>query len=170
MKRLLLVGLMSAAVVLNGNAQQPTQQMRQPMPQPQFSHSGGEPQTKNYQLELTMARGGKTARYRMVFNGGQISTDLVDKLAEQSESVAPRTMSFPASLNPFDEGGGGEVQLFIGRTIPFMTKSKDGTGQERDVVHEKTMGLTTKVALRPGKAVVVFDDEEEKITLKLTEV
>ncbi len=168
MKRIIFVVLMGAAVVLSGDAQQPQRSIRQAMPQ--FSQSGGEPQTKNYQLELTMARGGKTARYRMIFSGGQISTDLVDKLAAPSESVAPRTMSFSASLNQFDEGGGGELQLFIGRTIPFTTKSKDGPGQERNVTHEKSMGLTTKVALRPGKAVVVFDDEEEKITLKLTEM
>ena len=160
--------LVSVAVVLTCEAQQPGRAIRQSGPQ--VSQSSGEPQTKNYQLELTMVRSGKTARYRMVFNGGQISTDLVDKLAEPVEGVAPRTMSFSASLNPFDEGGGGEMQLFIGRAVPYLTKSKDGAGQERNLVQERTMGLTTKMALRPGKAVVLFDDEEEKITLKLTEM
>jgi len=167
MKQIYVV-LMSVAMMLTCEAQQPGRQIRQQLTS--VTSPPGEPQTKNYQLELTMARGGKTARYRMVFNGGQISTDLMDKLAEQSESVAPRTMSFSASLNPFDEGGGGEVQLFIGRTVSYVTKSKDGAGQEKNFVQEKTTGLTTKVALRPGKLVVLFDDEDEKITLKLTEI
>ena len=168
MKQLMVGLILGLAVTLTSEAQQPERGIRQRASQ-MVATSGQAPQTKNYQLELTMARGGKTARYRMVFSGGQISTDLVDKLAEGT-GMGARTMSFSASLNPFDEGGGGEVQLFIGRALPYVIKSKDGKGQEREVVQEKTLGLTTKVALRPGKPVVVFDDEDEKITLKLMEI
>lgn len=126
-----------------------------------------EPQTKNYQLELTISRAGKTARYRMAFNGGSVQTDLIDKLAEESENAEPRTMSFSANLNPFDDGG-GEATVFIGRAITYSTKAKEPSGQERNIVQERSVGLTTKVALHPGKPVVLFDDEDQKITLKLT--
>jgi hypothetical protein len=129
----------------------------------------GEPQTKNYQLELIITRAGKTARYRMAFNGGSVQTDLIDKLAEQSENAEPRTMSFSVNLNPFDDGG-GEATVFIGRSVPFSTKGKDPSGQERNVVQQRSIGLTTKVALHPGKPVLLFDDEDQKITLKLTEL
>lgn len=32
------------------------------------------------------------------------------------------------------------------------------------------MGLTTKVALSFGKAVLIYDDEDEKISVKLTQL
>ena len=44
-----------------------------------------EPQTINYQLELTISRAGKTARYRMAFNGGSVQTDLIE---EQSSRLS----------------------------------------------------------------------------------
>jgi len=40
----------------------------------------------------------------------------------------------------------------------------------RNFAQQSAIGLSTKVALRPGKAVVLFDDEDQKITLKLTEL
>jgi hypothetical protein len=133
------------------------------------SSKSSEPQTKNYQLELTIARGGKTARYRIAFNSGSVQTDLIDKMAEQTENAEPKTMSFSTNLIPFDDGG-GEATVFIGRSVPFATKVKDASGNDKSLIQQRSVGLTTKVALRPGKPVVLFDDEDQKITLKLTEL
>lgn len=117
-----------------------------------------------------MSRAGKTAKYRMAFNGGQISTDLLDKLAEHGTNAEPKTITFSVSFTPFDDGG-GEASVFVGRNVTFKTRSPGrGDNPDREVVQQKNMGLTTKVALRPGKPVVIFDDEDEKITLKLTEL
>lgn len=118
-----------------------------------------------------MSRAGKTATYRMAFNGGQISTDLLDKLSEQGTNSEPKTINFSVSLTPFENGGGGEAAVFVGRNITYRTKPPGQIpNQEREVVQQKSMGLTTKIALRPGKAVVLFDDDDEKITLKLKEL
>ena len=167
MKRILSAALLATLLVLDCSAQQARQRLNQVV---QSSSANAEPQEKNFQLELTMSRAGKTATYRMAFNGGQLSTDLSDKLSEQGTNPEPRTISFSLSLNPFDDGG-GEASVFVGRNITYRTKAVAQDGKsDREIVQQKSMGLTTKVALRPGKAVVLFDDQDEKITLKLTEL
>jgi hypothetical protein len=130
-------------------------------------------QKTNYQLELLIQRGGKTGRYLMTFNGGQVNTDLTDKVTEAKDGIEPPMIKFTASLIPFEDGKGGEVSVFIGRSIPYKTRAPvqsgaAGSGTEREVIQLKSVGLTTKVALSSGKAVVLFDDEDEKISLKLT--
>ena len=127
-------------------------------------------QTNNYQLELTMHRAGKSARYQIAFNGGKVSTDLLDRLSDQNTNSEPKTISFSVTFTPFGDGG-GEASVFVGRNITFKTKTQGQEGKpDREVVQQRNMGLNTKVALRPGKPVVIFDDEDEKITLKLTEL
>jgi hypothetical protein len=41
-------------------------------------------------------------------------------------------------------------------------------GTEKEGVSFKNIPLMTKVALLPGKPVVLFEDDDEKIALKLT--
>lgn len=41
------------------------------------------PREKNYQLELSITKGGKTARYRVALNGGQVSTSFSINLRPQ---------------------------------------------------------------------------------------
>ena len=100
----------------------------QPGPQPPR-----EIQTKNLQLELTIARAGKTARYLMTFNGGQIQTDLLDKLADPSTNAEPKFISFSATFTPFEDNG-GELALFIGRTMNYRAGSRTENGVQRDIV------------------------------------
>ena len=172
MRKFVKTAFFATVLVFNCAAQQ--------QPQPQFQQrlnqivrspeSTAEPRTQNLQLELAMSRGGKTAHYRMAFNGGQVSTDLLDKLSEPGTNAEPKTISFSLSFAPFEDGG-GEASVFVGRNITYKVKTPTrGDNPDREVVQQKTMGLTTKVALRPGKPVVIFDDEHEKITLKLTEL
>ncbi len=149
-------------------AQQPAQPRFQNRLQSVVAQSGA-PSTTNYQLELTIQRGEKAARYKMTLNGGSVSTELMDRFAERVEGGAPLTLSFNATLNPFEEGNGAEITIFLGRSIVFKTKSQVPTG-EREVFTTKSIPLTTKVALTMGKPVTFFEDEDEKISLKLTEL
>jgi len=131
------------------------------------------PSTRNYQLELTIQRGEKIARYKLTLNGGSVSTELMDRFAERVEGVAPFTLNFNATLTPFEEGAGGEVTIFLGRSIAFKTKvqvPQAPPGTEKEVLTSKSIPLTTKVALLPAKPVTIFEDEDEKISLKLTEL
>jgi len=94
----------------------------------------------------------------------------MDRLAERLDSAAPPTMSFNATLSPFDEGG-GEVNLSLSRYVLYKTRAPvqgAPAGTEKEVILTKSIPLTTKVALFPGKPVVIFDDEVEKISLRLT--
>lgn len=167
MKYLLSVAIFALLLAFNSAAQQRQQRLSQVV---QIPNSSAEPQEKNLQLELTMSRGGKTARYRMAFNGGQITTDLFDRLSEQATNAEPRTISFTASYVPFEDEG-GEITVFVGRNITYRTKVPgQGGNADRELVQQRSLGLNTKVALRPGKPVVIFDDEDEKITLELTEL
>jgi hypothetical protein len=156
------------------------QQQPQHQPQPRFQtrlqnivRKDEATATKNYQLELTMQRGEKSARYKITLNSGSVSTELIDRLAERVEGSAPLTVNFNASLTPFDEGGGGEVAVSLGRSVAFKSKAQipgGPPGTEREVISFKPIPLTTKVVLSPGKAVVIFEDEADKISLKLTEL
>lgn len=169
MKHFFTTAILGLLLVLNSAAQQPQRRLHHIVQSP--APSSSELQEKNLQLELTMSRGDKSARYRMTFNGGQVTTDLMDKLSDQTTNSDPKTISFTASYVPFEDGGGGEVSIFIGRNITYRSKvAGQGNNPDREVVQQRSIGLTTKVALRPDKPVVIFDDEDEKITLKLTEL
>lgn len=131
---------------------------------------GGEAQTNNYQLELTMERGDEKASYRVAFNGGQVSTEFIDNLAKRGEDVEPLIISFSASMTRFEDSG-GEALIFIGRNVPVRTKAKTGPEEEPKLVTTyRNIGLNTKIALLPGKTVTIFADEDEKISLTLTEL
>ena len=133
-----------------------------------------------HQLELAIQRGNKTARYKLTLNSGGVTTELMDRFAERQEGLPPQTMSLNAVLSPFDEGG-GEVTLTLHRYITYKTKAQPqglsgvlpgslpGTA-EKEVTASKSIPLMTKVALFPGKAVVIFEDEDEKISLNLKEL
>ena len=137
------------------------------------------PSTNNCQLELTIQRGNKSARYRLALNSGGLTTELMDRFAERQEGLPPQTISLNAVLSPFEEGG-GEVTLTLNRYITYKTKAQpQGTPylvppgaseKEKEVTASKSIPLMTKVALFPGKPVVIFEDEDEKISLKLTEL
>src|SRR4051812_2839027 len=147
LKSVLLISLFS----LTCSAQQPPVRLSSPPARTE------KPQTKNFQIELQMKRGDKTARYVVAFNGGQVTTDLIDKLSETNSVGVPRKISFSLSFNEFEDGDGGEVSIHLGRSLPYKTKVQAGapgnsTPTERELIQEVSMGLTTKVALHSGKA------------------
>jgi hypothetical protein len=126
--------------------------------------------TNNYQLELTISRGQKSARYKLTINGGSVSTELIDRLADKQEGTAPQTIGFSATFNPF-ESGGGEVQVNLNRYITYKSRAQvqgAPAGTEKEVTMSKNIPLVTKVTLAAGKPVLIFEDEDEKISLKLT--
>ena len=125
-----------------------------------------EAQTNNLQLELSITREGKTARYRVTLNGGQVSTEFVDKIAKGKGDVL--MINLQAGLNPFE--GGAEANIFLGRPYIWKSKVQDKAGDEKEVTNQKSMGLTTKAALLFGKPVVIYDDEDEKISVKLVQL
>jgi hypothetical protein len=123
--------------------------------------------TKNYQLELTIQRGDKAAHYKLTLNSGSVNTELIDRFNETEEGAAPRTISFSLNLAPSDDGG-GEAVVTINRFVPYKTKA-EVKGVEREVTQIKSIPLMTKVALTPGEPVMLFEDEQETISLTLSD-
>jgi len=175
MKTILRCTIPILLIAVSGFAQQPQPQpgLRFPQSAPYGGYAGiptAKPSSTNYQLELSVQRGDKTARYKLTLNGGSVMTELMDRFAEKQENAAPMTMSFSASLTPLDEGG-GEVNVTLSRSVQYKTKTQvqgAPAGTEKEVTVTKSIPLMTKVALLPGKPVVLFEDEEEKISLQLT--
>ena len=132
----------------------------------QIVDRGDEPTTNNFQLELTITREGKTARYRVTLNGGQVNTEFVDKIAKGRADAL--MINLQASLSSFE--GGAEANIFLARPYAWKSKVQDKAGEEKEVSNVKSMGLTTKVALLFGKPVVLYDDEDEKISVRLTQL
>jgi hypothetical protein len=120
MNTLLKYSLMILLMMVGSCAQQPGQPRFQQRLQ-SIVRSEGPPSTKNYQLELSIQRGQKTARYKLALNSGGVTTELIDRLVEKQYGMAPLTISLSATFSPFDEGG-GEVQVNLNRSIMFKTK------------------------------------------------
>jgi hypothetical protein len=168
MKTILTCCAMILLMTVGNFAQQPGQQPHFQQRLQSIIRAEGPPSTKNYQLELSIQRGEKTARYKVTLNSGAVSTELIDRLAEKHEGMAPITMSLSVTLSPMDEGA-FEAQVNLNRAVMFKTKVQAQGGQpEKESVSFKTIPLMTKVALLPGKPVTLFEDDDEKIALKLT--
>jgi hypothetical protein len=173
MKTILQSSAMILLIAVGTFAQQPAQPRFQTRLQSVVDQTGV-PATKNYQLELTVQRGDKIGRYKLTLNGGSVNTELMDRFSERVEGFPPLTFSFNTTLTPFEEGNGAEANVFLTRSIAYKGKERPPQvppgGVEREVTLFKSIPLTTKVALFPGKAVTIFKDEEEKISLKLSEL
>jgi hypothetical protein len=173
MRTILKCSLIILLMTIGSMAQQPLQpgtRIRQPSFYPPNEGSAGKPATNNYQLELIIQKDQKTASYKVTLNGGSVNTELIDRSVEKPEGAAPQTITLNATLIPFEDGG-GEVQLNLGRYVAYRTKAQvqgAPAGTEKEVTASKSIPLMTKVALFPNKPVTVFEDEGEKISLKLT--
>jgi hypothetical protein len=130
---------------------------------------GAAPSTKNYQLELMIQRGEKVARYKMTLSAGSITTELMDRFTEHMEGAPPPTFALNASLTPFEDGAGGELAVSLNRNVAYKGKTQTPQGSS-EVILTKSIPLITRVALLPGKAVTIFEDDDEKISFKLTEL
>jgi len=162
--------LLLSALTFTCRAQQPLPRAPQPGVPGYPGQPTEKPSTNNYTLELEIKRGDRMARYAVTFSGGQIITELIDKLSDRMEGAEPRIINFNASFIPFDDAG-GSLTITMGRSIPFKTRvpvQGAATGTEKEVTQFRSISLLTKVALLPGKAVTIFEDEDERITLKLT--
>ena len=118
---------------------------------------------RNYQLQLEITRGGKTARYKLALNGGSVNADLNDKTADPVIGPDERTVRFNATLNPLPEEDGGELTISLSRTRAYKVRTGD-----KETVQLRSVPLTTKVTLLPGAPVTIFDDEDEQLTVRLS--
>ena len=166
-----IMRLVLAATITVAATAQNTPQRTMPLPGRVGTQANSEhPSTNNYQLELRIKRGDKEAKYLMVLSGGQISTELVDRTAKKGEEIAPQKISFNLSLMPFENGKGAEATVFVGRSLVWRSGVQQAANQTgRSIIQEIPIGLTTNAALFFEKPVVLFDDGEDKITLKLTQ-
>jgi hypothetical protein len=105
----------------------------------------------------------------MTLNAGSITTELMDRFTDPMEGAPPPTFALNASLTPFEEGVGGELAVSLNRNVAYKGEKQTRQGSS-EVILTKSSPLIIRVVLLPGKPVTIFEDDDEKISFKLTEL
>ena len=98
---------------------------------------------------------------------GQFNLDTIQKQSVKiNNNEVPTTLRFSGTLIPIDHEK-GRLQLFLGRTVPYVTGSLAGGGSS---YQQMNVGLNSTFLVRFGKAVVIQNDESGQISVLVTRV
>jgi len=98
---------------------------------------------------------------------GHFELDTIQKTPVKiNNNDIPTTLRFSGTLTPLDDEK-GRVQLFLGRTVPYVTSSLPNGAS---TYQQMNVGLDSTFLIRFGKAVVIQNDESGQITVLVKRV
>ncbi|HXC35041.1 MAG TPA: hypothetical protein VNV43_04150 [Candidatus Acidoferrales bacterium] len=180
---LILVVLLAALV---GQAQPaPTFQQRQELAQPPSAYQqrlqrlspapapdiAAAKAAANYiiRVEWTQAKGDPQS-LEVLTTEGHFDLSTVQKSSVKiNGSEIPTTLKFEGTLTALDEEK-GRLQLFLGRTIPYVTGSYGSGPSASSSYSQMSVGLDSTFLIKFGKPDIIQDDESGQISVLVKRV
>ena len=101
---------------------------------------------------------------------GRFELDTIQKATVKiNNNDIPTTLKFSGTLTAFDDEK-GSLQLFLGRTVPYVTGSYNTGGGVSSSYSQLSVGLDSTFMVRFGKAVVVQNDDSGQVTVLVKRV
>ncbi len=130
------------------------------------SRETGAKDTVNYVIRVEWKDSkGATHHLEVMTTEGTVSLDtfLQDK-AKIDDSEIPITISLKGTLTVLGPEK-GRLNLFLGRTVPYVTSTSSGSGARTSSYQQRQVGLASTFVVTFGKPLVIQSDENEKVTL-----
>ncbi|MFO1513625.1 MAG: hypothetical protein U1F83_12020 [Verrucomicrobiota bacterium] len=125
--------------------------------------------TPNYaiQVQWKTAKAG-TNSLRLVTTEGQFSLDGVQtNRVKINNNEIPVTLRFSGMLTVVNPEK-GRLNLFLGRTVPYVTGVNVGGGATAATYQQMQVGLNSTYMVTFGKPLVIQSDDNEEVTLLVT--
>lgn len=108
---------------------------------------------------------GDTKSLEVLTGEGTFQFDGVQKnSAKINNSEIPSTLKLSGSLTAFTEEK-GRLQLFLGRTVPYVTSSYGSGSNTTSSYSQMSVGLSSTFLVRFGKSAVIQTDENGEISV-----
>ncbi len=96
---------------------------------------------------------------------GKVELDTIQKTAVKiNGNDIPVTLRLTGTLTPLD-GEKGRLQLFLGRTVPYVTGTTSGGIGMQSSYSQMNVGLESTFIVTFGKPVVIQNDESGEISV-----
>jgi len=157
---------------------QPTIQPRlQPLPPPALPPPGTPPaaapakQRANYLIHVEWQEPkGDLKLLEVLTTEGRFELDTIQKATVKiNNNDIPTTLKFSGTLTAFDDEKGC-LQLFLGRTVPYVTGSYNTGAGMSSSYSQLSVGLDSTFMVRFGKSVVVQNDDSGQVTVLVKRV
>ena len=123
-------------------------------------------ETVNYLIHVEWKDAtGSSNSLEVLTTDGTVEFDGLQKNSVKiNNNLIPVTLKLTATLNPVSEAK-GRLQIFLGRTVPYVTSSMPGGGSSYS---QMSVGLQSTFLVTFGKPVVIQSDENGTITVLVT--
>ncbi|MDR3460379.1 MAG: hypothetical protein P4N60_23365 [Verrucomicrobiae bacterium] len=157
----LLIVSLFAAIVCQAQLMPP----RPPMPPNSPAEAVKDP--VNYVIRVEWNEPKAESKFLEILTAeGQFDLNTIQKNSVKiNNSEVPVTLKFSGSLTALD-GEKGRLQLFLGRTVPYVTGS---TGMSQSY-SQMSVGLNSTFIVKFGKAQVIQSDENGEISVLVKRV
>ena len=96
---------------------------------------------------------------------GQFSLDTIQKNSVKiNNNDVPVTLKFSGTLNAINDEK-GRLQLFLGRTVPYVTSTSGDGPSAHSSYSQLSVGLNSSFIVRFGKPTVIQTDENGEISV-----
>jgi hypothetical protein len=122
--------------------------------------------TSNYSIEIEWkTSGSETNKLKVLTTDGQFSLDTVQtNRVKLNNNDIPVTLRFSGQLTVLSPEK-GRLNLFLGRTVPYVTSVSVGSGSSTSSYQQMQAGLNATYMVTFGKAMVIQSDGNEEIKL-----
>ena len=108
---------------------------------------------------------GEPKSLEVLTTDGHFNLNTIQKTSVKiNNNEIPTTLTFSGTLTPLDDEK-GRLQLFLGRTVPYVTSTSGSGPNAMSSYQQLNVGLDSTFMVRFGKAAVVQNDESGQISV-----
>jgi len=122
--------------------------------------------TSNYAIQVQWKTSkSETNNLRLLTTEGQFTLDAVQtNRVKINNNEIPVTLRFSGTLTVISPGK-GRLNLFLGRTVPYVTSVNVGSGTSTSSYQQTQVGLSATYIVTFGKPLMIQSDDNEQVTL-----
>ena len=165
----LLLATVGHSQPMPGQPRAPLPPQRMPANLPPAVVPGREPVNYLIRVEWNQTKG-EPASLELLTAEGQFSLDTLQKNSVKiNDNDVPVTLRFSGTLNAINHDK-GRLQLFLGRTVPYVTGTSGSGPVARSTYQQMNVGLQSTFIVTFGKSQVIQSDENGQITVLVKRV
>ena len=107
---------------------------------------------------------GITNHLQVLTTDGTFSLDTMQPGVKINDADVPATLRLKGTLNVLSPEK-GRLELFLGRTVPYVTSTSTGPGGKSSSYQQLQVGLSSSFVVTFGKPLVIQSDANEEVSI-----